>query len=87
MISRRTLVWLSLGFSAIVATALWWAYPEYVAGTLGLLLVDISKYPRIRIHPIFLGMVVAGFVLILIAIVIAFFDRAHARKHLYKNQG
>jgi uncharacterized membrane protein len=87
MISRKTLVCLSLGLSVLVAATFWWAYPEYMAGTLGLVLVDISKYPRIRIHPIFLGMVVAGFILILIAIVFAFFDRARARKLLYKNQG
>jgi hypothetical protein len=87
MISRRTLVCLSLGFSAIAAAALWWANPDYVAGTLGLVLVDISQYPRIRIHPVFLSMVVAGIVLILIAIVLAFVDRARARNLLYKNQG
>jgi hypothetical protein len=87
MISRRTMVCLSLGLSVLVAATFWWAYPEYVAGTLGLVLVDISQYPRIRIHPVFLSMVVAGFVQILIEIVLAFVDRARARKLLYKNHG
>ena len=87
MISRRVTVYLSLGLSALVSAALWWANPDYVAGTLGLVLVDISQYPRIRIHPVFLSMVVAGFVLILIAIVLAFVDRARAHKLLYKNHG
>jgi len=81
------MAYLSLGLSALVAAALWWAYPEFVEGTIGLVLVDISQYPRIRIHPVFLGMVVAGFVLILIAIVLAFVDRARARKLVYKNHG
>jgi len=81
------MVCLSLGLSAIVAAALWWANPDYVAGALGLVLVDISQYPRIRIHPVFLSMVVVCFVLILIAIVLAFVDQARARKLLYKNQG
>jgi len=85
MISRRTVVCLSLGLSALVAAALWWANPDYVAGTLGLVLVDISQYPHIRIHPVFLIMVAAGLIMFLVAIVFVFVDRAHARKFLYKN--
>jgi uncharacterized membrane protein YjjP (DUF1212 family) len=80
MMSRRSMVCLSVGLSALVAATLWWFYPEYVAGMLGLILVDISQYPRIRIHPVFLSMVAAGFVLILIAIVLASVDRARPRK-------
>jgi hypothetical protein len=87
MISRRTVVCLSLGLSALVAAALWWAYPEYVARTLGLVLVDVSRYPYIRIHPLFRIMVVTSLVMILIAIVLGFVDRAHARKLTYKDRG
>jgi hypothetical protein len=87
MISRRTVVCLSLGLSALVAAALWWVYPEYVERTLGLVLVDISGYPYIRIHPLFRIMVVTSLVMILIAIVLGFVDRAHARKLQHKNHG
>jgi hypothetical protein len=87
MTNRGTLVCLSLGTSAIIGAALWWANPEYVEGTLGLVLVDISRYPQIRIHPAFLILVAAGLILFLVAIVLVFVDRARASKVHYRNHG
>jgi len=86
MISRRTMVCLSVGFLAFLVAALWWVYPEYVTRTLGLVLVDISSCPYIRIHPLFRVMVVTSLVMIPIAIVLGFVDRAHARKLTYKDR-
>jgi hypothetical protein len=87
MIGRRTVVCLSIGLSAPVAAALWWVYPESVTRTLGLVLVDVSRYPYIRIHPLFRIMVVTSLAMILIAIVLGFVHRAHARKITYKDHG
>ena len=87
MIRRRAVVCLSLGLSDLIVAVLWWVYPEYVERTIGLVLVDVSGYPYIRTHPLFRIMIVTSFVMILIAIVLAFVDRARARKLLNKNHG
>ena len=87
MIRHRAVACLLLGLSDLTVVVLWWVYPEYVVRTLGLVLVDVSRYPYIRIHPLFRIMVVTSFVMILIAIVLALVDRARARKLLNKNHG
>jgi hypothetical protein len=81
------MVCFSFGLSVIVAAAISWANPDYVARTLGLVLVDISQYPHIRIHPVFLIMVAAGLIMFLVAIILVFVDRAHARKVVHENHG